>query len=175
VRSTDLSFHPLERSDFPLVARWLAEPHVAEWWDVPPELDAVEKEYGPCVDGSDPTLLFICQADGAPIGLVQIYRLTDNPEYADEVGLSDAGGVDLFIGEVAHLGVGFGTRIIGSAAELIWERYPEVGGAMAGPSVRNVRSRRAFEKAGFRALGEVTVTGEKDNEVILYLPRPTAG
>jgi aminoglycoside 6'-N-acetyltransferase len=172
VAGYDLTLRPLTRADFPLVVEWLARDHVAEWWGPPSAIEAVEEKYGPSVDGTDPTLLFICHVGGVPVGLLQIYRLDDNPEYAEAVGLSEAGGIDLFIGEAGHCGSGLGPRIIAAAAGLIWERYPESVGAMAGPSVRNARSVRAFEKAGFRALRQAAVPGEDDEELILYLERP---
>ncbi len=43
---------------------------------------------------------------------------------------------------------------------------------MAGPSVRNVRSHRAFATAGFLAVRRVTVPGEEDDELIWVRPRP---
>jgi RimJ/RimL family protein N-acetyltransferase len=170
-----LHFHPLSRAEFPLIVGWLALPHVAEWWGTPLDLAGVEEKYGPCIDRTDPTMLFICLEGKTPIGLAQIYRLTDNPDYAEAVGISDAGGIDLFIGQVERCGVGLGPRIISVAAQLIWKTFPEVHGAMAGPSVRNVRSQRAFEKAGFHAVRQVTVPDEEEDELIFFCPRPTGG
>jgi hypothetical protein len=46
---------------------------------------------------------------------------------------------------------------------------------MAGPSVHNVRSQRAFEKAGFHALRQVAVPDEVEDELIFFCPRPTGG
>jgi aminoglycoside 6'-N-acetyltransferase len=170
-----LGFEPLARTDFPMLVRWLAEPHVASWWGPPLDLTGVETEFGPCIDGTDPTVVFVVTEGGAPVGLLQIYRLADNRDYARAVGTDDAAGIDLLIGEPARCGAGLGPRMISQAAELIWERYPEVGGALAGPSVHNTRSHRAFEKAGFSALRRVTVPGEEDDEMIFYRPRPTGG
>lgn len=42
-----LSFRPLQRSDFALLRRWLAEPHVDAWWHDPLDLGAIEQKYGP--------------------------------------------------------------------------------------------------------------------------------
>ena len=166
---------PLRRHHFGLVVDWLAQPHVAEWWDSPQGMDQVEAEYGPCVDGTDPTEVLLCVVGDQPIGLVQIYRLEDNPEYAEAVGLPSAGGIDLFIGDGERLGAGLGSAMIAAAAERIWERYPDVPCAMAGPSVHNARSIRAFEKAGFRALRQVRIAGETDEELVLVCARPTRG
>lgn len=168
-----LTFVALTRDHFPLVVDWLARPHVAEWWGSPQGMDEVEAEFGPCVDGTDPTEMQVCLVDGEPVGLVQIYRLDDHPEYAEAVGLPSAGGIDLFIGQSDRQGAGLGPAIISAAAERIWARYPDLPFAMAGPSVRNIRSIRAFEKAGFGAVRQARVPGEEDEELVLVCPRPT--
>ncbi|HWE68618.1 MAG TPA: GNAT family N-acetyltransferase [Acidimicrobiales bacterium] len=170
----ELAFRSLTRADFPRLVEWLARPHVARWWESPSDRAGVEEEYGPSIEGTDPTLLFMVAHGAVDVAFVQIYRMADNPEYARAVGRADAAGIDLLIGDEAQCGHGLGPRLIGAAAGLIWAHYPEVAGALAGPSVHNVRSQRAFEKAGFVALGPVSIPGEKDDEMILHLPRPTA-
>jgi aminoglycoside 6'-N-acetyltransferase len=168
-----LVLRPLTRADFPLVVDWLARPHVAEWWGAPLDLAGVEKEFGPSVVGTDPTEIFVALEGAAPVGLLQIYRLADNPDYQRAVGVDDGAGIDLFLAEADRRGQGLGPRLIAQALALIWAHYPEVRRAMAGPSVRNVRSHRAFERAGFAAVGPVTVPGEPEDELVLLCPRPT--
>jgi RimJ/RimL family protein N-acetyltransferase len=174
VDEPDLAFIALTRSDFPLVTSWLARPHIAEWWDEPQGLEAVEHEYGPCVDGTDPTRVFICTLGGTPVGFLQYYRLDDEPGYARAVGVENAAGIDLFLIDAKRRGTGLGPRLIAAVLARIWSDYPDVTCAMAGPSVRNVRSIRAFEKAGFVARGAVDVPGEADQELVLVSDRPTA-
>jgi aminoglycoside 6'-N-acetyltransferase len=173
VAGPDLSFHPLTRRDFPLLSNWLARPHVAEWWGTH-QPTAVEEEFGPCVDGTDPTRVFVCLLAGTPVGLLQVYRLDDNPDYARAVGLEQAAGMDLFLGDAERCNRGLGPDIIAAALDMIWAAYPEVTRAMAGPSVRNARSIRTFEKSGFTAAGAVRVPGEEDEEMVLLCPRPIA-
>ncbi|HWA66929.1 MAG TPA: acetyltransferase, partial [Mycobacteriales bacterium] len=56
----NLRFRPLVRDDLPMLFEWLRQPHVAKWWrEVPADLAAVEAEYGPCIDGADPTELYV--------------------------------------------------------------------------------------------------------------------
>jgi aminoglycoside 6'-N-acetyltransferase len=169
----DLTLRPMGRADFALLATWLARPHVAEWWG---EHDpaAVEQDFGPAVDGHDPTVLFVGEVGGEPVGLVQVYRLADNPDYAAAVGLESAAGIDLFVADGERLGHGLGSRLIRAALAEIWRRYPEVTSAMAGPSVHNARSIAAFEKCGFERRGPVRVPGEADEEMVLVCRRPTA-
>jgi aminoglycoside 6'-N-acetyltransferase len=168
-----LALVPLSRDHFEVLARWLTQPHVAEWWGQHTP-QSMEADFGPSIDGDDPTQMLICILDDEPVGLVQIYRLDDNPEYAAAVGLPGAGGLDLFIGEAVLCNRGIGTDIIKAATARLWEDYPEITAAMAGPSTGNARSIRAFEKAGFAATGAVTVPGEADPEMVMVLPRPTA-
>ncbi|HEX3795102.1 MAG TPA: GNAT family N-acetyltransferase [Acidimicrobiales bacterium] len=170
----DLTLRPLARADFPMVVEWLARPHVQEWWGEPLSADGVEAEFGPCVDPGDPTLVFVCEVDGHPVGLAQCYRMADNADYAIAVGIDDGAGIDLLLADAARRGQGLGPRIIAAVAAVAWERYPEISRVLAGPSVHNTRSHRAFEKAGFTAWRQVTVPDEDDDEMIFVLERPTA-
>jgi len=167
-----LSFRSLSRDEFPLLASWLAQPHVAQWWDTL-DLAGVEREFGPCIDGRDPTKMFICAEGGSAVGLIQFYRLSDNLDYQHAVMVDDGAGIDLLIGAADQCGKGLGPRMICGVLDMVWDSYPEVRCAMAGPSVHNTRSHRAFEKAGFQAVRRVAVPGEKEDELILVCPRPT--
>jgi len=172
--ANELGFRRLGRSDFSDVQRWLSMPHVREWWgDHSPDAEAVEDDFGPCVDGIDPTLVFVVTLSSQSIGIVQTYLLSDNPEYQEAVQVSEAAGIDLFIGEASMLGLGLGVRTVSRfVSDIGWNTFPEVDRYMAGPSVRNIRSRRTFERAGFVFVGEAEVPGEPDREAILVIERP---
>jgi aminoglycoside 6'-N-acetyltransferase len=49
-----VSFRALARSDFPLLQRWLSEPHIDAWWQGPLDLPGLEQKYGPRVDHIEP-------------------------------------------------------------------------------------------------------------------------
>jgi aminoglycoside 6'-N-acetyltransferase len=168
-----IGFRSLTRADFALVTAWIGRPHVAEWWTEPADLAGVEDEYGPCVDGTDPTRVFLILSGERPVGLIQCYRLADEPSYAAAVGVDDGAGVDLFVGEDEVRGGGFGsTALRAFVDQVVWPAYPEVARVMAGPSVRNQRSQRAFEKAGFVRTHVAVVVGERDPEQVMVLDRP---
>jgi aminoglycoside 6'-N-acetyltransferase len=170
---TEVGFRRAHRGDFVDLQRWLSTHHVSEWWGEPPDLAGVETEYGPCLDGSDPTLLFVVTSGGRGVGMVQTYLLGDNPEYEAAVGVSDAAGIDLFIGEPDVLGQGLGAGTVRTfISEIGWNTYPRILRYMAGPSTRNVRSRRTFESAGFHFKALATVPGEPDQEAVMVLERP---
>ena len=172
----DLAFRRLERSDFELLQQWLSAPHVSYWWGGPRDLAGVEEEFGPCVDGADPTLVFVVTiSEGAiPVGIVQSYMLRDTPGYEAAVGVPKAAGMDLLIGEPRWIGVGLGKEVIARfVTEIGWSAFPQAKRYMAGPSVRNIRSRRAFERAGFVYKGLADVPDEPDPEAVMVLERPS--
>jgi aminoglycoside 6'-N-acetyltransferase len=168
----ELGFRRLTRADFGDLERWRSAPHVRLWWGEPLDASGVEKEFGPCVDGVDPTLVFLTTLDQRPVGMAQTYRLSDNPDYEAAVGVADAAGMDLFIGEPDLLGLGLGKAIVRRfVREIGWAVFPEAKRYMAGPSARNIRSRRTFEAAGFVYLHMADVPGEPDPEAVMVLER----
>jgi hypothetical protein len=42
-------FRPLAASDLPLLAEWLARPHVAERWGAPADAEGIAREYGDAI------------------------------------------------------------------------------------------------------------------------------
>ncbi len=174
--AVDLAFTPLSRDDFPLLAEWLALPHVRAWWlDPDPTLAAVEEHYGPAVDGADPTRVYLIELDGEPIGLIQCYLHADEPEWDEAVGVPGAAGIDYLIGPVRHRGRGVGSAAIRAFGALVLDWYPQAAGVVAVPLAANRASCRALEKAGFRHLEsrEIATDDPSDAGVnaIYLLPR----
>ncbi len=148
-----LGFRRLERRDLPLLSHWLGSPHVATWWRDDCDPASVEAAYAPRLDGRDPTEVFVVEADGEPIGVIQRYRIADYPEWERSVAAGGApgpaAGLDYFIGDETLTGRGLGGRIIAGFAEDTWRRYPDVAAIVVAVQQANRRSWRALEKAGF--------------------------
>jgi len=144
-----VSFRPLERADFALLARWLALPHVAPWWPDEPTVSAVEASYGGTIDGTDPTEGFIIELGGRPVGFIQRYRLDDYPSWSAALGIERAAGIDYLIGVPELTGVGLGPVIVDSFTVLTFERYADVERMGVAVQQANHRSWRALEKAGY--------------------------
>ncbi len=146
-------FRPLERDDFWLLSEWLARPHVERWWREGYDPAAVERRYGPSVDGLDATEVFIVEHDGAPVGMVQRYRLDEEPEWRRVLEVAgtpgDAACIDYLIGEAELTGRGLGTELIARFSEDTLRRYPDVPAIVVSVQQDNRRSWRALEKAGF--------------------------
>lgn len=150
----DISFRRLTREDFGLVSQWLRAPHVAPWWREDADQPAIEKRYGPVVDARDPTEVFVIELDGQAIGMIQRYRLADDPDWeralAVAAGPSSAAGIDYLIGLEQLVGQGLGAHLIRHFTSDTWGRYPEIAGLLVSVQAENRRSWRALEKAGFR-------------------------
>ncbi|MEH3154670.1 MAG: hypothetical protein PGN29_04760 [Gordonia paraffinivorans] len=49
-----IGFRPLTRADFPMPARWLADERVHRWWFQEHDDAALERDFGPQIDGTEP-------------------------------------------------------------------------------------------------------------------------
>jgi aminoglycoside 6'-N-acetyltransferase len=139
------SFRPVTPDDLEMIAGWLAEPHVAEWWDDPDEEIASIREH---IDSISVEPLII-ELDGRPIGYLQSYdpHLEDDHPYQDQP--FGTLGIDLSIGVPDLVGIGHGSAIVGQfVEELFAEGTPRV---IIDPDPANLRAIRAYEKAGFKA------------------------
>ena len=167
-----ISFRPLERSDFPLLQEWLSAPHVAAWWNERLDLPGVEAKYGPRVNGTEPTHMFVIEQEARPIGWIQWYLWSDYPEHARQLGAEPASaGIDLAIGELSMTGVGLGRVAIREFVRQVVFSNPEVRAVVSDPEENNLRSLRAFEKAGFKVVRTVRLMGEGCKRQVVRLDR----
>jgi aminoglycoside 6'-N-acetyltransferase len=154
VASSGFAFRPLARGDFSLLATWLGAPHVQPWWQEDFDPAAIEARYGPVVDGTDPGEVFVVVGDGQPIGLLQRYRLDENPDWQASLSVtgtpSDGVGIDYLIGKESWLGAGLGPAVISQFLTDTWARYPDVPAVVVSVDQDNRRSWRALEKVGFQ-------------------------
>jgi aminoglycoside 6'-N-acetyltransferase len=147
------TFRPMVRDDLELLRQWLAEPHIARWWNITPDPEVVAAKYGPRMAPGSPTAMWIVEVDGAPAGVLQSYRHRDYPEHDAAVGIADACGIDYFL-SVAYTGRGVGGRMLRAAAEHVLAIAPDCTCCVATPAQENVPSWRALERAGFERVCE---------------------
>ena len=151
----EIAFRRVTRDDFPLIGRWLAEPHVARWWNHEFTPEAVERDFGPSVEGAEPSEDHLVLLDGYPIGLVQYSRYEDYPEYLAELAPhldvpANTVSIDYLIGDPRQIGRGLGSRLIAAFAEHIWQTNEEATCIIVPVSSANEASWRALLRAGFR-------------------------
>ena len=158
-----MELRSLRRADFPLLARWLAEPLVARWWAHDTSADAVERDFGPAVDGAEPTAMYLGCLDGEPFGLVQIYAIASYPEYVEELAPvcpvpPGALSIDYLVGEPSARGRGLGAAMIAAAVARGFADHPDARDVLVPVALGNTASIRALLRAGavWYADGELT-------------------
>jgi len=167
-----VTFRPLGRSDFGLLERWLREPHVSAWWRERLDLAGLEDKYGRRIDGVEPTRMFVIEYAGRPVGWIQWYHWADYEAHARKLGAApEEAGVDLAIGDPEMIGVGLGPIVLQSFIRQEVFVDSSVTAVVCDPEFLNVRSRRAFEKAGFQSSDAVVLDGETETRVIVRLNR----
>jgi len=147
VTAPSYAFQPMTADDMPMVQRWLAQPHVAEWWHDPETLEFV----GSDLDHPDLAQFIVCR-DGRPFAYLQCYQIGD---WHVGFGPQPEGtrGLDQFIGEADMLGRGHGSAFIRAFIDHLFARG--VPRMVIDLSPDNPRAIRAYEKAGFEKAGMV--------------------
>jgi aminoglycoside 6'-N-acetyltransferase len=153
--SSSVSLRPITEADLRQLSRWLAEPHVAQWWRDPADLPSVRAGYLPCINGTDPTEVFVIEVAGRPAGIIQRYLVDEDPGWARAMRATgavtgSAAGIDYLVGDPALTGRGYGTAAITAMTAQTFARYPQAGAVVAAPQQANVASWRALERAGYR-------------------------
>jgi aminoglycoside 6'-N-acetyltransferase len=142
------AFRAMTADDLPMIKRWLAEPHVREWWGDPAEQYQLVSG-----DLDEPAMdQYIVSVDGRAFGYLQCYDLT---AWNSGFGKQPTGtrGIDLFIGEADMIAHGHGSAMIRAFAdERLTRGVPRM---VTDPDPNNLRARRAYENAGFTPVGMV--------------------
>ena len=142
------AFREMTADDLPMIKRWLAEPHVREWWGDPAEQYALVSG-----DFDEPAMdQYIVSTDGRAFGYLQCYDLT---AWNSGFGTQPKGtrGVDLFIGEADMIERGHGSAMLRAFTDQrLRAGAPRV---VTDPDPKNLRALRAYENAGFARVGMV--------------------
>jgi aminoglycoside 6'-N-acetyltransferase len=176
-----VTFRPLTRADFPLLRRWLEEPLVHRWWNHETGDEALERDFGGAIDGTEAAEFFVALHGGRPIGLIQRYPIAAYEEYVEELArVCEIGpgaiSVDYLIGEPDVRGRGLGAAMIAALVAESWARYPDASRVLVPVAAGNTASWHALERAGFVRVAEGEL--EPDNpidppdHVIYALARP---
>lgn len=139
----------LEKGDNVLLAKWLSDPRVLEFYegrDNPFDIAKVnEVFYAP----DDEEVKCIVEYDGKDIGYIQFYQL--DADTMEDYGYAGERvyGTDQFIGEVAYWNKGIGTLLVTSITKyLIEEKHADR--IVMDPQAHNTRAIHCYEKCGFR-------------------------
>jgi len=140
IRGEWTSLRPASDDDLDQLVGWLGDPEVYRWWEGRPlSRDELAGVYtGRRRPEVEP---FIIEADGVPVGYLQVWQ-----------GTETSGGIDLFLVPEAR-GRGLGPDAARAAASFLLDHrgWSEV---TVDPVVDNLRAIRAFERAGFSSESE---------------------
>ena len=155
-------FRTMRAADLPMIKRWLALPHVREWWGDPDEQYQLVSG-----DLDEPAMdQFIVSAGGSDFAYIQCYDLT---AWNSGFGVHPAGtrGIDQFIGEPDLVGRSHGPAFIRAFTErVLSDGTPRV---VTDPDPANARAIRAYEKAGFE---KVHLVDTPDGIALLMVRNP---
>lgn len=147
-----IGFKKLEKSDLLNLHRWLNTPHVIATYEKKPStLEEVINKYHTRVTGEDPTIGFIILCDNKPIGYIQKYNISDDPELVKHVKGKSV-GVDLFIGDPLYVHKGLGVHILQAFLKSHVFSEASIESCIVDPLVTNTPAIRAYEKSGFKHL-----------------------
>ena len=146
IKENNLNIRHLEQSDNYLLAKWLSDPSVLEYYegrDNPFDLEKVNQKF---YHSNDHVQRCILEYSRMPIGYIQFYLVDDKNEYsANEVIY----GMDQFIGETEYWNKGIGTLMIRVMVSYLVEKW-QADRIIMDPQVSNERALKCYEKCGFK-------------------------
>jgi len=129
--------------------------HVRRWWGNPiEEIGIIERSLD-----HPGVAMWIVSYQGRDFAFIQDYDIRTWPQVHFAYLPAGSRAIDLFIGDPLLTDAGHGSAFLrGFAGKLIGEGIPLIA---IDPDYRNLRARRAYEKAGFHGKNETQVGKEK--------------
>jgi aminoglycoside 6'-N-acetyltransferase len=155
-------FRPVAETDFPLMTGWLAQPHVRTFFQKQPtNLEEVAAKYGARVRGDAPTRCHLAlDGAGRSFGYLQCYRNLDWPDWAAEIDVKDGLSIDLYIGDPAFVGRGYGRAMLGGyVREAAFPLYPGETTCFIVHAHDNTAALACSRSVGFRDVGSFVEDG----------------
>jgi aminoglycoside 6'-N-acetyltransferase len=143
----DIRLRPATLADLPILQRWDEQPHVIE--SDPNDDWGWEKELGYEPDWREQLM---AELNGRPIGFIQIIDPAREESHYWGDAPPNLRAIDIWIGEEADLGQGYGTQMMRLALARCFAD-PTVTAVLIDPLASNVRALRFYERLGFKVVG----------------------
>jgi aminoglycoside 6'-N-acetyltransferase len=177
-----ISFRLLTRADLAQLGRWLDDPVVHRWWPDPHSPPELEADYGPAIDRTGETQVFVIELDEQPVGLAQRYRLRSEPEWAailraamPQLDAAGSAGIDYLLGPPDVRGRGIGTRAIAAFSSALFADLPDIETIVVAVQQENRASWRALERCGYQQVWAGNLDSDDPSDAgpsyVLQLPR----
>ncbi|MDX6355004.1 MAG: hypothetical protein QOF98_1907 [Streptomyces sp.] len=150
----------LER-DLAVVASWMNDPAVAEFWELAGDPGVTERHLRPQLTGDGRSVPCLGVLDGTPMSYWEIYRADLDPLARYYPARPHDTGVHLLIGGVDDRARGLGSTLLRAVATMVLDNRPACTRVVAEPDLRNTPSVSAFLTAGFRLCAEVDLAGKR--------------
>lgn len=149
----DIRFEALNAANYKLLKKWLAAPHIQEFWGKGETWDVSASKYLSLINTASvkPFLIYI---DKTAVGYIQYYwaHLVGDGWWEDYP--PDVVGCDQFVGELNFLGKGFGEKVLSQFLKKLFSDN-SINRVIVDPSPENKRAIRCYEKVGFKSCGKV--------------------
>ena len=142
----EVKLRPFADADLPMLAAWLAQPHVAPWF-TPAEdwLNEVRGRRGRYAFLRDRILM----VDGQAVGFGQHYPYAAGGEHwQGALPLAGTHSIDYLLGDPRYLRRGLGTRAVRLLAGGVFSQ-PDAQRVIVRPEAENIASCRTLLAAGF--------------------------
>ncbi|WP_338001003.1 GNAT family N-acetyltransferase [Neobacillus terrae] len=146
----NLTVRQLEKKDNYLLAKWLSDPTVLEFYEGRDNHFDLEKVNNVFYKSERGQVRCIIEYEGCDIGYIQFYILDE--ESKEAYGYSQKEtiyGTDQFIGEPDYWNKGIGTLLVSSMVQFLIEQK-KADRVVMDPQVRNERAIKCYEKCGFK-------------------------
>ncbi|MPZ65021.1 MAG: GNAT family N-acetyltransferase [Pseudonocardiaceae bacterium] len=154
----EFALHPLDpQRDTDALHAWHHDPEVARFWEMAWTRDAISRYLRQQPDSTHSTP-YVGFLNGIAMSYWELYRADLDP-LAEHYRTRDGdAGVHLLLGPAGYRGLGIGADLLRAVSGWQLETADRV---VAEPDVRNERSVRAFERAGFRRGADIDLPDKR--------------
>lgn len=154
----EFSLHPLDPGrDTDTLRAWHNDPEVARFWEMAWPRDAIAGYLRQQLDSTHSTP-YVGFLDGVAMSYWELYRADLDPLAGHYPARKGDAGVHLLLGPAGCRGQGIGPDLLRAVSSWQLETAERV---VAEPDVRNERSVRAFERAGFRRVADIDLPDKR--------------
>lgn len=147
-----LKVRQLQEKDDILLAKWLSDPFVLEFYEGRDSPFDVQKVHQKFYNHKKDLVGCIVTYKGLDIGYIQYYHVNTKTSKIDsDDGTENVYGIDQFIGETAYWNKGIGTLLIKSMVAFLFEQK-HADKVIMDPQVQNERAIKCYEKCGFKKI-----------------------